>query len=201
VSTENYTLRVYRNDSKIKLSVCANDHGHAQAQAIDITRSLAGDRFELLYGEIEESLLAELYRRLAYSDFSSKECFDWHGSITNGVPAVYALGRRYYVRPLIQSYLDMDRDRIVKNTCSCTECINPYHNNYLSAKNSKLSCGDLQMALAFRSQGVSVKQIAKALKVHRTTIYKSLKNAHHASRSENQRDSDGSRGRRTPSAR
>jgi len=32
------------------------------------------------------------------------------------------------------------------------------------------------MALAFRSQGASIQQIAKALNVHRTTIYRTLKN-------------------------
>ena len=187
MATESYTLCVHRNNSKIKLSVCANDHGHAQAQAIDITRSLAADRFELSYGEINETKLAELFRRLAYSDFDRKECFEWTGSITNGVPATYAMGKRYYVRPLIQGYLDLDRDRIVKATCNNPYCINPYHNHYLSSKNSKLTCGDQQMALAFRSQGVSVKQIATALKVHRSTIHRFLTNAYHPSRSENQR--------------
>ena len=185
MSTESYTLRVFRDDSQTKLSVCANDHVHAQAQAIDIARSLGADRTELSYGEHPESKLSELYRRLAYSDFDSKECFEWQGSLTNHVPSVYAVGRRFYVRPLIQGYLDLDRARIVKSACNNTQCINPYHNHYLHSKNSKLTGGDQQTALAFRSQGVSVPQIALALNVHRSTIHRLLKNAHHLSRSEN----------------
>ena len=53
---------------------------------------------------------------------------------------------------------------------------------YLSEKNSKLGGGDLQMLLAFRSQGVSVQQIAKALNVHRSTIYRILKDERISSR-------------------
>jgi len=80
------------------------------------------------------------------------------------------------VRPLILGYLDIERDETVKNTCGNYKCINPYHNQYLKSKNSKLGSGDLRILLAFRSQGASATQIAKALNVHRSTIYRTLKN-------------------------
>lgn len=182
---ENYTLIIFRETQRLKLSVSANDHNHAQAQSVDITRSLQGEKSELTYGKIKETILSDLFRRLAFSDFDRKECFKWPGSFTNGVPSLYALGKRFYVRPLIQKYLDLDQDRVVKNTCKNTKCINPYHNHYLFSNNSKLSGGDHQMALAFRSQGVSVPQIALALNVHKSTIYRFFKDAPHSSRIEN----------------
>ena len=185
MSTESYILLVLKGQSKTNLSVCAIDQAHAQAQAVDITRSLSGERFELFYGNGKESILSDLYRRLAFSDFDKKNCFKWGGSNTNHVPSTYAVGKRFYVRPLIQGYLDIERDRVVKNTCKDNICINPYHNHYFEYKNSKLSCGDQKMALAFRGQGASITQIAKALNVHRTTIYRFLTDAHHSSRTEN----------------
>lgn len=173
---ESYNLVVFKANNKTKLSVCAHDAAHAQAQALDIARSLEADKFELVYGLNKISRLSDLYRRLAYSDFKHQECFEWEGPVTNQVPSVYAVGKRFYIRPLIQGYLGLDKDKVVKNTCKNPKCINPYHNHYLNNKNSKLSGGDVQMALAFRSQGASVQQIAKALNVHRTTIYRTLKN-------------------------
>tara|TARA_B100000073_G_scaffold88039_1_gene68979 strand:- start:4173 stop:4790 length:618 start_codon:yes stop_codon:yes gene_type:complete len=174
--TENYQVSFTRSNKTIKLAVTAQDVAHAQAQALDITRSLEADKFELGYGACKNSQLSDLYKKLAYNDFSHDHCYEWESSLTNGVPSVYAFGRRYYVRPLILGYLDIQKDQIVKNTCGNTKCINPYHNHYMHFKNSKLGGGDMQIALAFRSQGVSVPQIAKVLKVHRSTIYRALKN-------------------------
>jgi hypothetical protein len=176
MSTEEYSLTIFRDSIRTTLSIEAIDHAHAQAQATDITKSLSAEKFKLSYGKGNDNKLSDLYRRLAFSDFNPKECFEWSGSFTNNVPSVYVLGKRYYIRPLIQVYLDSDRDKIVKNTCNNTKCINPYHNHYLNSKNSKLSSGDHQMMLAFASQGVSVQQIAEALKVHRTTVYRNLNN-------------------------
>lgn len=72
--------------------------------------------------------------------------------------------------------MDMNRDNFVKMTCKNKRCVNPYHFSYTPSKASKLTGGDKQMMLAFASQGVSVQQIAEALKVHRTTVYRNLKN-------------------------
>lgn len=62
-----------------------------------------------------------------------------------------------------------------KPRCGNPLCINPYHFEYHSEKNAKLSSGDIQMLLAFHSQGASARQIAKALNVNRSTIYRKLK--------------------------
>ena len=171
-----YNLQLNRNNKKLTLAVKANDIAHAQAQSLDIARSLEADKFELTYGKTRLSKLSELFEKLAYNEFDYKNCYRWEGSETNGVPSVYALGRRYYVRPLILGYLDICKDKTVKNTCCNKKCVNPYHYHYLSGTNAKLGGGDLKMALAFRSQGASVPQIAKALNVHRSTIYRTFKN-------------------------
>ena len=170
-----YSLFIEKESKSIRIAITANDAPHAQAQALDIARSLKADRSELDYGKAKDNKLSELYKKLAYNDFEYDSCYEWKGSVTNGVPSVYALSRRYYMRPLILGYLDISQDNIVKNTCNNPLCVNPYHNQYLHEKNSKLGGGDLQMLLAFRSQGVSIPQIAKALKVHRSTIYRILK--------------------------
>jgi hypothetical protein len=175
-STERYKLTVIKRDCRTKLGIRALDAAHAQAQGLDIARSLGAERFELGYGKARQSILGNLYEKLAYNDFEHEQCFEWVGSLTNRTPSVYALGARYYVRPLILGYLDIERDETVKNTCGNYKCINPYHNQYLKSKNSKLGSGDLRILLAFRSQGASATQIAKALNVHRSTIYRTLKN-------------------------
>ena len=175
MSSENYSLLVSKGQTQVKISVKAFDAAHAQAQALDIARSLEADRFELGYGAAKENKLSELFEKLAYNDFDHKECYDWKGSLVNKVPAVYTLNKRFYVRPLILGYLDISKDAVVKNVCRNPLCVNPYHNQYLHEKNSKIGGGDLQMLLAFRSQGASVPQIAKALNVHRSTIYRILK--------------------------
>jgi len=173
---ESYNLVVFKANKKTKLSVCAHDAAHAQAQALDISRSLIADKFELAYGLNKESKLSDLYRRLAYSDFKHQECFEWSSSYTNGCPAIYLFGKRFYIRPLILDYMDMNRDNFVKMTCKNKRCVNPYHFSYAPAKASKLTGGDKKLMLAFASQGVSVQQIAEALKVHRTTVYRNLNN-------------------------
>lgn len=175
MSSEHYSLLVSKGQTQVKISVKAFDAAHAQAQALDIARSLEADRFELGYGAAKENKLSELFEKLAYNDFDHKKCYDWEGSLVNKVPAVYTLNKRFYVRPLILGYLDISKDAVVKNVCKNPLCVNPYHNQYLHEKNSKIGGGDLQMLLAFRSQGASVPQIAKALNVHRSTIYRILK--------------------------
>jgi len=175
MSSEEYSVLVSRGKSKTQLGIKALDAAHAQAQALDIIRSLGADKSELLYGESKPSRLSELYRRLAFNEFEHKECCIWEGSITNRVPSIYATGKRFYIRPLILGYLDIQRDSVVKNTCGNPLCINPYHNNYLNGNNSKLGSGDMRIVLAFRSQGIPVPQIAEVLKVHRSTIYRALK--------------------------
>lgn len=190
MSSEDYKVLVTRGATQTELALNAQDAAHAQGQALDIARSLEAEKFELAYGRIKETRLSGLYKKLAYNDFSHEVCCEWDGSFTNGVPSVYALGRRHYVRPLILGYLDIQRDKTVKNTCSNTKCINPYHNHYLNFKNSKLTSGDHRIVLAFRSQGVSVTQIAEVLKVHRSTIYRALKNERLLTGDEDHRKSD-----------
>ncbi|OUW91412.1 MAG: hypothetical protein CBD94_01475 [Gammaproteobacteria bacterium TMED234] len=175
MSIEYYKLKLVKNNKEIELGVSALDAAHAQGQALDISRSLSAEKFELGYGKAKQTRLSKLYERLAFNDFDHRDCFEWTGSVTNKVPSTYVFGKRYYVRPLILGYLDIERDGVVKNQCKNHMCINPYHNQYLKSRNSKLGSGDLQMLLAFRGQGVSASQIAKALNVHRSTIYRNLK--------------------------
>ena len=162
--TENYQVSFTRSNKTIKLAVTAQDVAHAQAQALDITRSLEADKFELGYGACKNSQLSNLYKKLAYNDFSHDHCYEWESSLTNGVPSVYAFGRRYYVRPLILGYLDIQKDQIVKNTCGNTKCINPYHNHYMHFKNSKLGGGDMQIALAFEAKACLFRRSPRCLK-------------------------------------
>jgi IS30 family transposase len=46
---------------------------------------------------------------------------------------------------------------------------------YTQHKNSRLTTGDIKLLEAYSQQGVSVNQIAKALNVHRSTIFRKLK--------------------------
>jgi hypothetical protein len=170
-----YCLILERNNQEIALDLTANDGSHAQAQASDIARALKADAFSLTYEEIAPCKISELFRRLAYSDFPKKECCPWTGSYTNGTPAIYALKRRYYVRRLVQDYLDIGKDVFVMNSCKRKNCVNPFHNSYKNMKASKTTGADKDLALAFASQGVPVKEIAKALKVHTSTVYRILK--------------------------
>jgi hypothetical protein len=187
MTSTDYCLVVQRNERKLEVAITANDSNHAQAQAADITRALQADTFSLSYKFVQESSLAILFRRLASSDFEHACCEEWSGCFCNGSPVVYALGYKYYVRPLILDYLEINKDGCVKPSCGNRLCINPYHNSYKRMKASKLGDADTNLVLAFSSQGVPVKEIAKALKVHRSTIYRTLNNAHHDARPPGQR--------------
>lgn len=174
----NYCLALQRDKKSLELAVTANDSNHAQAQAADIARALQADIFSLSYKGINDSCLAQLFRRLASSDFEHDACDNWKGSLCNGSPVVYALGQRYYVRPMILDYLEISKEGCVKPSCGNHFCINPYHNSYKKMKASKLGDADTNLVLAFSSRGVPVKEIAKALKVHRSTIYRTLNREH-----------------------
>lgn len=191
---EHYCLTLTKNNKKIDIAVTSIDSNHAQAQASDVCRALNADSFELSYKHIEESALAKLFKNLAFSEFSSKECSCWKGSCVNGVPCLYVFGERIYVKNLIIRYLDVPKDELTtKSVCKDKNCINPYHFSYVSGKNAKLSCGDTKLLLAYRSQGVAVTQIAEVLKVHRSTIYRQLKDERLYARPQGNRNS-GNRG-------
>lgn len=181
-----YRLLLRKTKQELAIPIRANDTAHAQAQAEDICRALEGARFELSYGESDVTPLAELFTKLAGNDFTHGQCWLWGGSFCNNVPCVYVFGKRLYIRNVILKYLDIPKDdAIAKPSCSCKACINPYHTAYTSKskKNQKLGAGDDQLLLAFLGQGISVTQIAKALKVHRSTIYRKLKDERFCSRS------------------
>lgn len=175
MSTQNNTLQLTRNNFKIDLAITSNDAAHAQAQSCDIARALGADRFSLTYKKTAITQVSELFRKLAYSEFSYKKCDIWKGRVSLGLPVFYALGRRYYVRPTILDYLDVHRDNYVEASCGCGLCINPLHNAYKKTKASKLTSAETKLALAFAGQGTPIKDIAQALKVHRSTIYRILK--------------------------
>jgi len=189
ISTESHCLTVRRDGKTIELSLVSHDSNHAQAQARDICRALDAPSFSLSYKEVSESELSELFRRLAFNDFSMKECTPWEGKFTNKTPCVYTLGRRLYVKSTILKYLDIPKENdTTKAVCKNLDCINPYHYTYVDGKNAKLSCGDVKMLLAYRSQGTGAAQIAKALNVHRSTIYRRLNNERISSGSPGDRD-------------
>lgn len=174
-SIEEHCLTVKRKGKKVELSVSSLDSNHAQAQAADICRALEGESFSLSYKERSSCYVSELFKRLAFNDFSPKECFLWDGPSANGSPCVYLFGTRIYVRTLQLKYLDIPKDDLTtKSTCKCAKCVNPYHFTYVNGKNAKLSCGDRKLLLAYRGHGAPVGQIAEALKVHRSTIYRHL---------------------------
>lgn len=172
---EKYNLTLFTSSKKISLPVDANDSNHAQAQSADICRSLCGTRFELTYGTSRNNLLSELFKKLAFNSYSHDSCSIWEGKSTNNSPCVYVLGTRLYVKNIILRYLDIPTDSVVKPVCKCQECVNPYHFMYTQHKNSRLTTGDIKLLEAYSQQGVSVNQIAKALNVHRSTIFRKLK--------------------------
>jgi hypothetical protein len=179
-----YTLLLKKGAQDFFLRVKACDTAHAQAQASDICRALGAEEFQLTYGNKHKEKLSKLFEDLAFNNFSYNSCCMWEGSFTNNVPCIYIFGKRIYVRDLIVKYLDVPKDKHnPKPSCKCKSCINPYHFEYRLYKNEKLSCGDNMLLLAYRSQGASVSQIAKALNVHRSTIYRKLKNECFSSRS------------------
>ena len=174
---ESYVLKLFRQKKKLEITLRANDSGHAQAQAADIARALTADRFSLAYGEEKDTPLSQLFKDLADNNFTHTECKIWNGSRTNKIPCIYALGKRHYVRNTILKYLDIaDDGHTAKPKCDCRDCINPYHFKHSKEKNEKISCGDLKMLVAYRSQGAPVSQIAEAFNVHRSTIYRKIKN-------------------------
>lgn len=173
-----YTLKVIKDCSYINISITANDMNHAQAQSMDISRALKADNTSLYYEPCRECRLSILFRKLAFNEYTHKACDIWEGSFSNEVPVVYTLKTRYYVRPLILDYLEIHREGYVKPSCGDKSCINPYHNSYKKMKASKLGDADINLALVFASQGVPVKEIAKALKVNRSTIYRTLNREH-----------------------
>lgn len=173
-----YTLRLSRNGSSINLSLTANDMNHAQAQSMDISRALKADNTSLLYEPFKECELSKLFRKLAFNEYTHENCEIWENSFCNEVPVIYALKTRYYIRPMVLDYLEIHRDGCVKPSCGNKTCINPYHNSYKKMKGSKLGDADINLAVAFASQGVPIKEIAKVLKVNRSTIYRTLNREH-----------------------
>lgn len=174
---EKYCLTLFKNNRSLELALSSFDSLHAQAQAADITRALQAHSFSLSYKKVKESCVSELFKKLALNDFSTKECTLWEGKYTNNVPCAYVLGERVYVKNIILSYLDIPKeDYVTKSTCNEKTCINPYHFTHVHGTNTKLTCGDLKLAVAYRSQGTSVRKVAEALNVHPSTLYRRLKN-------------------------
>lgn len=174
---DKYVLSLIKETKKLDLQITAQDSGHAQAQAGDISRSLGAEKYNLNYSNCEEDLLSKLFKDLAENNFTHGECREWEGTFTNNVPCTYVLGSRHYIRTIILKYLDIPKDGVTaKPKCLCKKCINPYHFTYVQGKNEKISCGDRKLVVAYRSQGVGIPQIAAALNVHRSTIYRQLSN-------------------------
>lgn len=171
-----YKLILNRDSKKAEFHLSANDSNHAQAQAADICRSVAADKFNLSYETIEEDVISNLYKKLAFNDFEHNSCFTWIGPTCNNNPCFYIFGKRVFVKRSIIKYLDIPEDSTVKVVCNNKYCVNPYHFIYLPEKNSKLTGGELKLLVAYRGQGTGVSQIAQALNVHRSTIYRKLKN-------------------------
>ena len=170
-----HTLRLEGKTRSFSLSLSAHDTGHAQAQAKDIARALGADGMHLLYETHETTRISEFFRALAVSDFSHKECCIWDGSITSNSPCFYALGKRHYIRDITMKYLDIPYGRTVcKTKCNHKLCVNPYHFEYVCDPNSKLSCSDKKMLVLWAGQGVPINQIAQALNVSKSTVYRNL---------------------------
>ncbi len=184
--TNEYTLLLQKNNSKLLIPLKAFDTNHAQAQAKDILRAINTTEFNLIYEKAKSTRLSILFKKLAFNDFCNSECFEWDGTRTNKCPCVYIFSSRLYIKDVILRYLDIPKERsYAKNRCNNTRCINPYHFEYHTTKNSKLTCGDTKLLLAYRGQGTGVNQIAEALNVHRSTIYRKLKNERLSSGSAN----------------
>lgn len=173
-----YTLTLNKKDKDTKVLIHAHDSNHAQAQSNDICRAVEADKFNLCYETTSETQISKLYKRLAFNDFTCGSCVEWEGSMCNKNPCFYLLGKRIYVKHSIIKYLDIPLDSTVKNTCKNKRCINPYHFVYVPEKNSKITSGELKLLVAYRSQGTDVGQIAEAFNVHRSTIYRKLKDEH-----------------------
>lgn len=175
-TTDTYRLVVKQNQTVSLISVTANDSNHAQAQADDICRAIQATGFELTYGKKQETNISKLFKKLAFNDFSYKDCYLWRGSVSNKNPCFYIFNKRFYTRAVILRYLDIPKDDIqIKLTCDCNLCVNPYHFSYCSSSNSKLTNGDLKLLRAYKNEGVKVTQIAELLNVHKGTIYRNFK--------------------------
>lgn len=173
---ESYILTIAKDVTEKKITIYANDNNHAVAQAEDISRALDAEKFQVSYGDESKTLLSSLFKKLAFNNFRYDQCDEWTGSHTNETPCLYIFKKRLYVRNIILKYLDIPKDDCVtKLTCKNIKCINPYHYCYVSQKNSKISGADRGLAVAYLSQGASVSQIASALNVHRSTIYRNIK--------------------------
>ena len=171
----NHALYLEGKVRGFSLALYAQDTNHAQAQAKDIARALGATGMRLSYETRETCLISEFFRALAVSDFKHSECCVWNGSTTNNSPCFYALGKRHYVRDVTMKYLDIPGARTtVKTKCNNKLCVNPYHFEYVSEPNSKLSCSENKLLLLWAGQGVPVTQIAKALNVSKSTIYRNL---------------------------
>jgi len=187
---ESYILTIAKGSADKRITIYANDNNHAVAQAEDISRALDAEKFQVSYGEESKTLLSALFEKLAFNNFKHNQCEDWEGSYTNLTPCLYAFKKRLYVRNVILKYLDIPKDDyITKLTCKNIKCVNPYHFCYVSQKNSKISGADRGLAVAYLSQGASVLQVASALNVHRSTIYRNLKHECFHSRSSSKGDS------------
>jgi hypothetical protein len=170
-----YSLQLERESKKIILSLQSNDTAHVQAQAVDICRAVDANNYSINYGEVNESLLAKLFKDLAFNNFNYTQCREWIGPITNNQPCTYVLGKRVYIRNAILKYLDIPKDNYYpKPRCGNAKCVNPLHFEYKTAKSSKLSPGDIEILKVQKREGASVEQIAQILKVHRATIYRHL---------------------------
>lgn len=171
-----HLLVLNKNKTELRVALNAKDNNHAQAQASDIARIFEPDKFYLTYEEAPDSVLSKLFSKLAFNDFLHGECKLWEGSFCNSAPCVYAFNKRFYVRDVILKYLDIPRESYTpKASCKNPNCINPYHFSYVAGKNTKVSGGDLKLLLAYRRQGACVQQLAEVFKVHRSTIYRKLK--------------------------
>ena len=171
-----YILNLHKNRQSAKLQIFANDINHAVGQASDICRALEFEKFDLNYGKTKVNHLSEIFKKLCLNDFSNKECCIWTGTKTNNTPCIYLLGKRYYIRRIILKYLDIPTDNYTtKLRCRCALCINPYHFEYRDARNSKLTKGDVKLLQAQKKQGTNVDQLALMLGVHRSTIYRKLR--------------------------
>lgn len=187
-----YKLELNVGDNKIIIEIQGSDSNHAQAQASDIARALKTKNYTLTYVDNlrGHKQLSILFNDLASNNFSYTNCCVWEGKTANGHPCIYVCNKRFYVKNIIADYLDVrSGDQTIKQKCKNIQCINPYHFEYKPEKNSKLSGGDQKLLVASIGQGASVSQVAKVFKVHRSTIYRKLKDERFYPRSTRNSDS------------
>lgn len=176
-TTNHYKLELSVGKSKILIEVQGADSTHAQAQASDIARAMKTHNYTLTYVDNtrKHEELSTLFNNLASNNFSYTDCSFWGGKTANRHPCIYVCGKRFYVRNIIADYLDVrSGDQTIKQKCKNKLCINPYHFEYNSGKNSKLTTGDTRLIGAYKRQGASARQIAELFQVHPCTIYRVL---------------------------